>query len=79
MPTSVDFVTSPLATRIFWVSKETGSPMPQFSQDDVTDYMVKEAIVTRVAFEKNQKAKIDERVAWRKNHKEWAKEMGLVG
>lgn len=82
----VDFVVSPLATRLYWVSKETGTPMPRFSDDDVMDYMVREAVVMkaqhdRTAAEEAQKSpkqKLAEKNQHHSDHKEWAKEMGLV-
>lgn len=57
--------------------------MPQFSTDDVTDYMVREAIVAKAQHERKQQEaeekKRHKRDEWRKGHQEWAKEMGLVG
>lgn len=81
----VDFVASPLATRIYWVSKETGQPMPKFSDDDVMDYMVREAVVIKAqndlkTAEDAKKSPAEKMAAKNKNHgdhKEWAKEMGL--
>lgn len=67
-----------MATRMFWVAQETNSPMPKFSDDEVVDYMVREAIVTRVGHERQEKEKENKRLDWRKDHKTWAKEMGLV-
>lgn len=52
--------------------------MPPLSDDDVIDYMVREAVALRVVNEKNAKAQEVRRGDWRKDHKQWAKEMGLV-
>lgn len=53
-------------------------PLPKFSEDDVTNFMVTEALVTRAAHERNQANKNRERQAWMKDHKGWAKEAGLL-
>jgi hypothetical protein len=52
--------------------------MPRFSEDDVTDFLVTEALVTRATLEKQSAQKDRERQDWMKNHKDWAKEQGLV-
>lgn len=77
---------SPLATRIYWVSKETGVPMPRFSQDDVMDYMIREAVVLKAQHDrkaaedenKSPKQKMAEKNQNHSDHKQWAKEMGLA-
>lgn len=53
-------------------------PLPQFSEDDVTNFMVTEALVTRAAHERAQANKDRKRQDWMKSHKDWAKESGLV-
>lgn len=52
--------------------------MPQFSEDDVTDFLVTEALVTRATLEKQSANKDRERQDWMKNHKDWAKKSGLL-
>lgn len=57
---------SDLALRVYGVSKEANKPMPTFSDDDVIDFMVTEAVVAHAAEmrrEAEQKAKRDE---WKK-------------
>lgn len=53
-------------------------PLPQFSEDDVTNFMVTEALVTRGGYERAEANKNRERQEWMKNHKGWAKESGLI-
>lgn len=64
--------------RIYWTSKETGQPMPQFSDDPVTNFMVTEALVAKAADETKQVEKTNKRKQWMSGHKEWAKEQGLI-
>lgn len=52
--------------------------MPRFSEDDVTDFLVTEALVTRATLEQGATQKDRERQDWMKGHKDWAKESGLV-
>lgn len=52
--------------------------MPQFSEDDVTDFLVTEALVTRAAVEQQNAQKDREKQDWMKGHKDWAKEQGLI-
>jgi hypothetical protein len=40
-------VASSLSTRLVRVYRESGLPLPKFSDDDVLDYMVKEAIIIK--------------------------------
>lgn len=54
-------------------------PLPTFSDDDVTNFMVTEALVARAAHERTEAGKDRERQDWMRNHKDWAKEQGLVG
>ena len=42
--------------------------MPTFSDDDVLDYVVREAIVIKMAEHRRKKAKEDERKEFRKSH-----------
>ena len=53
-------------------------PLPQFSEDDVTNFKVTEALVARAAHERNKANKDRERQDWMKSHKDWAKESGLL-
>lgn len=53
-------------------------PLPRFSEDDVTNFLVIEALVTKAAYEKQEANKDRERQDWMKGHKDWAKEMGLT-
>lgn len=54
-------------------------PLPEFSEDDVTNFLVTEALVTRGAHERAKAQKDRERQTWMKDHKAWATEQGLVG
>lgn len=54
-------------------------PLPTFSDDDVTNFLVTEALVTRAAHERMKASKDRERQDWMRNHKGWAKEQGLLG
>lgn len=69
---------SPLATRIFWTAKESGMPLPTFSEDDVTNFLITEALVTRAARERTEAQKNREKQNWMKGSKDWAKEAGLL-
>jgi len=53
-------------------------PLPQFSEDDVVNFMVHEALVARAAHERTQANKDRERQDWMAGHKDWAKEAGLT-
>lgn len=53
-------------------------PLPKFSDDDVVDFMVREALVTRAARERTEAQKDRERQTWMKDHKQWAKGAGLL-
>lgn len=70
---------STLASRIFWTCKESGISLPQFSDDDVTNFLVTEALVTRAGYERAQANKDRERQDWMRSHKDWAKKAGLTG
>lgn len=54
-------------------------PLPKFSDDDVTNFLVTEALVTKAGHERMQANKDRERQDWMRNHKDWAKEQGLLG
>lgn len=62
--------------------------MPPFSDDDVLDYVVREAIVFKVAHEREKAEKAKERADFRSSHKDlrsqsgaatWQKEMTHAG
>lgn len=53
-------------------------PLPRFSEDDVTNFLVAEALVTRATLETQNAAKDRERQDWMGSHKDWAKESGLI-
>lgn len=53
-------------------------PLPTFSEDDVTNFMVTEALVTRAAHERAKANKDREKRDWMKSHKDWAKKSGLL-
>jgi len=53
-------------------------PLPEFSEDDVTNFMVTEALVVRGAHERTKARKDSERQEWIGGAKDWAKEQGLV-
>jgi hypothetical protein len=61
--------------------------MPPFSDDDVVDYVVREAIVAKVAKERRKQEKEQERKEFRQSHKDmrgtgtaaWQQEMTLNG
>jgi hypothetical protein len=54
-------------------------PLPQFSEDDVTNFMVTESLVARAAHERAKAGKDREKQEWMADHKDWAKETGLAG
>lgn len=53
-------------------------PLPTFSEDEVTNFLVTEALVTRATLETQEANKNRERQNWMKGHKDWAKEAGLI-
>lgn len=53
-------------------------PLPTFCEDDVVNFMVTEALVTRAAHERSSASKDRERQDWMKDHKDWAKDAGLL-
>lgn len=52
--------------------------MPRFSDDDVTNFLVTEAVVAKVGRERQEVEKTNKRKQWMQGHKEWAKEQGLA-
>jgi hypothetical protein len=63
---SVPFVASTAALRLVRVCKEAGKPFPRFSDDDVLDYMVTEAIVVKHWDEQRKEHKRQEMREWKK-------------
>lgn len=53
--------------------------MPRFSEDDVLDFIVLEALTARAARERAAAEKDRERQQWMGSHKDWAKKQGLAG
>lgn len=62
---------STLASRIYWVHKEAGKPLPRFSRDDYLDYLVTEALVARGEADRQRAEDQDEKDKFRKSHKGW--------
>lgn len=60
---------SPLATRIWISHTESGRPFPVFSQDDVLDYMVMEAVTLKALTQRREaqekQEKHQERDSWK--------------
>lgn len=56
---------STLATRLWRVCKEAGRPFPQVSDDDVTDYLVMEAVFIKAMAEQEKHQKEAEEKAKR--------------
>jgi hypothetical protein len=63
------FVVSTASTRLFRISKETGRPFPQVSDDDVIDFMVAEAVTLKVLAEDDQARKKAEKEREREEFK----------
>lgn len=57
---------SPIATRIWRVCKEAGRPFPHFSDDDVIDYAIMEAVFFKVRDEDEKERKQAEREEWKR-------------
>lgn len=66
MTTSIPFVASKSALRVFDACKAAGRPLPQFSKDEVLDYMVTEAIVAKAGERAKQEEKAREKEEWKK-------------
>lgn len=58
-------MTSSLALRLLSVSRASGKPLPRFSEDDVIDFQVTEAIVNRAADEAASAEKKRKREDWK--------------
>ena len=64
------FVTSTTAMRLLWTHKELGEPLT-ISSDDVTNWCIKEALLTRHAVEQEKNRKQQEKEAERKRFKQF--------
>lgn len=53
-------------------------PLPKFSEDDVTNFLVVEALVTKAGFERSKANEDREKQDWMSSHKDWAKDAGLL-
>jgi len=56
--------------RLLWTHKELGEPL-QISSDDVTNWCIKEALLTRQAVEQEKNRKRQEKEAERKKFKQF--------
>lgn len=63
------FVESPLSTRVWRTYKEAGRPFPRLSQDDVIDYMIIEAMVSKNMQAESEAQERAEHQAWMKDQK----------
>lgn len=61
---------SDLASRLYLVHREAGKPLPSFSDDDVIDFQITEALVVRAAHERGEAQKKQEREAWKAQHRQ---------
>jgi hypothetical protein len=53
--------------RIWTTCKEAGRPFPVLDEDDVIDFQIAEAVVVKVAKEREEQQKKQERKEWRKD------------
>lgn len=58
---------STASTRLWRICKAAGRPFPQISDDDVTDFMVTEAVTLKVHEEDEKARKEQERKEWKGN------------
>lgn len=52
--------------------------MPQFSEDDVTNFMVTEAVVAKAKHEQVAAQKAEEAKTKHKDSRDWAEKAGLI-
>ena len=52
------------------ISERTGRPLPKFSDDEVTDYLVAEAVAVKAAEDEKEAEKRRERAEFRKSHRQ---------
>lgn len=67
MPSFRNFVASQTSTRVWRTCKEAGRPFPKLSNDDVTDYMIMEAVTLKGLKEMREAEKEAEENAKRKD------------
>lgn len=76
------FVASSLPTRLASVCKEAGRPLPTFSDDDVVDFCVAEAVTIKYVEEREKAQKEhaakQEREEFKGSHKNWRPGVGGV-
>lgn len=53
-------------------------PLPTFCDDDYTNFLIVEALVTRAARERSEQGKNREKQEWMKGSKDWADKAGLL-
>lgn len=74
-------MSSSLPSRLSWVASESGRPLPEFADDDVTNFLVTEAVVEKAALERveqqKQARKNAERTNWRKEHTQLSTPLGV--
>lgn len=56
--------------------KESGRPFPEFSPDEVVDYMVAEAVVLKAQEARKEEEKKREREEFRKSHRNMTRGKG---
>jgi hypothetical protein len=61
-------VDSTLSRRVYWAAKESGRDMPRFSDDDVIDFLVVEALVHRGREDEKDARLRAKREEWKNNH-----------
>lgn len=58
--------------------ERAGRPLPTFSEDEVVDYFVAEAVVLKAAAQEAEEQKQREREEWRKGHRALGKSPGMM-
>jgi hypothetical protein len=59
-------VGSSAALRVYALSKQMGEPLPQFSDDDVVDFMVKEAVMAHGLAHEAEQEKKRQKEEWKR-------------
>ena len=67
MTNGVSFVASEAGLRFYRVYKESGRPLPKFSDDDVIDYMVLEALTIKAWQAEEEARKKQKNKEWRRD------------
>lgn len=65
------FVGSQASRRLWQTFREAGRPLPAFSDDDVVDYMVMEAVMVGVAQDEADREDAKKRENFRKSHRDF--------